>query len=196
MRNARNKNATRRAAIKDYLREYDRESHILIVDDDSSLLKFFKIHLNKFFSKIVVVDSGKEALLAIQDREINLVLTDIRMPKVNGLQLMKKIRKLHPEIPILLISGEPITEEMAETVGSSDGFLAKPFSVDDLNSYLNRGVDLHLAMKELATLLNDPSKIRTAMTCTDESIRKHVEKDSVPHARALMAKIKTMSAKL
>lgn len=196
MKNARNKNTRPRAAIKNYLREYDRESHILIVDDDSSLLKFFKIHLNKFFSKIVVVDSGKEALLAIQDREINLVLTDIRMPKVNGLQLMKKIRKLHPEIPILLISGEPITEEMAETVGSSDGFLAKPFSVDDLNSYLNRGVDLHLAMKELATLLNDPSKIRTAMACTDESIRKHVEKDSVPHARTLMAKIKTMSAKL
>ena len=189
------KNATARAAIKNSLREYDRESHILIVDDDSSLLKFFKIHLNKFFSKIIVVDSGKEALLAIQDREINLVLSDIRMPKVDGLQLMSKIRKLHPEIPILLISGEPITEEMAAIVESADGFLAKPFSVDELNSYINRGVDLHLVMKELSTILNDPSKIRTAILCSEASLRKHVEKDSVPHARTLIDKIKALTAK-
>lgn len=189
------KKAVARAAVKHSLREYDRESHILIVDDDSSLLKFFKIHLNKFFSKIIVVDSGKDALLAIQDREINLVLSDIRMPKVDGLQLMSKIRKLHPEIPILLISGEPVTEEMAAIIQTSDGFLAKPFSVDELNNYINRGVDLHLVMKELSTILNNPSKIRTAMSCSGESLRKYVEKDSMPHARTLIDKIKTLSAK-
>ena len=43
-------------------RPYDRESNVLIVDDDSTLLKFFKIHLNKFFSRVVVVENAKSAL--------------------------------------------------------------------------------------------------------------------------------------
>ena len=176
-------------------RQYDRESHILIVDDDSSLLKFFKIHLNKFFSKILVVESGKDALEAIKTREIDLVLTDIRMPKIDGLVLMGKIRKLHPEIPILLISGEPVTDDMSKLVKSADGFLTKPFSVDELNAYINRGVDLRFAMKELIALLNNPLQIRTAMTCNAESIRKLVTKDSAPSARAILEKIQTLTDK-
>ena len=49
-------------------RAYDLDSNILIVDDDSTLLKFFKIHLNKFFSRVVVVESGKAALESMKDR--------------------------------------------------------------------------------------------------------------------------------
>ncbi len=180
---------------KKLARQYDRESHILIVDDDSSLLKFFKIHLNKFFSKILVVESGKDALEAIKTREIDLVLTDIRMPKTDGLVLMGKIRKLHPEIPILLISGEPVTDDMSKLVKSADGFLTKPFSVDELNAFINRGVDLRLAMKELIAVLNNPLQIRTAMTCNAESIRKLVTKDSAPSARAILEKIQTLTDK-
>lgn len=180
---------------KKIARQYDRESHILIVDDDSSLLKFFKIHLNKFFSKILVVESGKDALEAIKTREIDLVLTDIRMPKTDGLVLMGKIRKLHPEIPILLISGEPVPDDMSKLVKSADGFLTKPFSVDELNAFINRGVDLRLAMKELIAVLNNPLQIRTAMTCNAESIRKLVTKDSAPSARAILEKIQTLTDK-
>ncbi|NBX24419.1 MAG: hypothetical protein EBR52_10065, partial [Microbacteriaceae bacterium] len=47
-------------------RPYDRTSFILVVDDDDSLLKFFKIHLNKFFSRVIVVESAKDALAQLK----------------------------------------------------------------------------------------------------------------------------------
>ena len=181
-----------RSVEKKATRAYDRESHILIVDDDSSLLKFFKIHLNKFFSKVLVVETGKDALDAIKERPVDVVLTDIRMPKIDGLTLMAKIRKSHPEIPILLISGEPITDSAEKIVKAADGFLAKPFTVDELNDYINNGVDLCLAMKELTAILNNPAKIRAAMECNSESISKYVTKDSLPLARSSLEKIRTM----
>ena len=60
---------------------------ILIVDDDQTLLKFFKIHLNKFFSRVIVVKNAKEAVETLKSKQIDLVLSDIRMPRVDGLQL-------------------------------------------------------------------------------------------------------------
>ena len=70
-----------------------KEPHILVVDDDSTLLKFFKIHLNKYFSKVIVVDSPVKAIEIIKDQEIDLVISDYKMPKSNGVQLAKKNQK-------------------------------------------------------------------------------------------------------
>jgi two-component system, NtrC family, C4-dicarboxylate transport response regulator DctD len=173
-------------------RDYDRESHILIVDDDSSLLKFFKIHLNKFFSKILVVDNGKDALTAISEREIDVVLSDIRMPKIDGLALMEKIRKLHPEIPVLLISGEPIVTPKDDLVESADGFLTKPFSIEDLNAFINRGVDLRFAIKDMVAMLKNPKKIRDAMAGNEDALEKLVAKGSLAAAQKILVRLQSL----
>jgi DNA-binding NtrC family response regulator len=176
-------------------RPYDRESNVLIVDDDSTLLKFFKIHLNKFFSRVVVVESAKAALAAMKERDMDLILTDIRMPKIDGLELMTKIRKQHPDIPVLLISGEPMSETQQATVNSADGFLTKPFSVDELNDYMSRGIDLRNAMKELVPYLKDKKKIREAMKAKPADLEKLIKKGSTIPAKDAQKKIKTFVKK-
>lgn len=176
-------------------RPYDRESNVLIVDDDSTLLKFFKIHLNKFFSRVVVVESAKAALAAMKEREMDLILTDIRMPKIDGLELMTKIRKNHPDIPILLISGEPMSEEQQVIVNSADGFLSKPFTVDELNEYMGRGIDLRNAMKELVPHLKDKKKIRDAIKAKPADLEKLIKKGSTLAAKDAQRKIKTFGKK-
>ena len=109
-------------------RAYDRTSYILVVDDDNTLLKFFKIHLNKFFSRVVVVKNAKEATDAMREKEIDLVITDIRMPRMDGLQLMKRVRKHDSTIPVLIVSGALMTEEQEEICNNdADGFLRTPF---------------------------------------------------------------------
>ena len=170
-------------------RDYDRESNVLIVDDDSTLLKFFKIHLNKFFSRVTVVESAKEALEAIKTKNIDLVLTDIRMPKVDGLELMTKIHKNHPDIPILLISGEPMNPEQQEICLMADGFLPKPFSVDELNDYICRGIDLRNAIKELLPILKEPKSIRAAISAKPNALEKLVRKGESPRAMECLTKI-------
>lgn len=171
-------------------RPYDRESNVLIVDDDSTLLKFFKIHLNKFFSRVVVVENAKAALAAMKERDMDLILTDVRMPKIDGLELMTKIRKNHADIPILLISGEPMDSAQQEIFDSADGFLAKPFTIEELNDYMCRGIDLRNAMKEMLPLLKDKKKIRQAMKAKPAELEKLILKGSIDIARETQKKIK------
>ena len=81
------------------------EKHILIVDDDNTLLKFFKIHLNKFFSKIIVAKNATEALEIIKSKDVDLIISDFKMPRVDGVQFMRKAKKHDPLVPFLFISG-------------------------------------------------------------------------------------------
>lgn len=137
-------------------RAYDRTSHILIVDDDETLLKFFKIHLNKFFSRVLVVKNGKEAIDTLKEKEIDLILTDIRMPRVDGLQLLNKVRKLDASIPVFLISGGLIEDEQAAAIDElADGFLRKPFTIEEIQSFIEQGMNRREVLKNLAEVLDD-----------------------------------------
>jgi DNA-binding NtrC family response regulator len=134
---------------------YDRLSYILVVDDDDTLLKFFKIHLNKFFSKVIVVKNAKEAIEMLRDKEIDLVITDIRMPRMDGTQLMKRVRKHDSSIPVLIISGALLNPEQTEATKEADGYLRKPFSVDQLHEFISRGMERREQMKKLVEFIPD-----------------------------------------
>jgi DNA-binding response OmpR family regulator len=145
-------------------RAYDRTSYILVVDDDNTLLKFFKIHLNKFFSRVIVVKNAKEAIDTLREKEIDLVLTDIRMPRMDGLQLMKRIRRHDSSIPVLIISGALLTEEQSQVAeDDADGYLRKPFSVDDLHAYLDAGMELREQYKQLLEFVPDKKQFRDVL---------------------------------
>jgi DNA-binding NtrC family response regulator len=145
-------------------RAYDRTSFVLVVDDDDTLLKFFKIHLNKSFSRVIVVDSAKDAMVQLKEKEIDLVLTDIRMPKVDGIELMAKVRRFDPTIPVLILSGAVLDDEQtAACLDDADGFLRKPFSFDDLHNFIDRGMKLREAFKEMAGIMRDQKNFRALL---------------------------------
>lgn len=172
-------------------REYDRTSYILIVDDDNTLLKFFKIHLNKFFSRVIVVKNAKEAVDTMREKTIDLVISDIRMPKVDGLQLLKKVRAHDPLIPVLLISGatlDPAQED--EAIKLADGYLRKPFGVDDLNDFIDRGMQMRDAMVKLATFTTKKKEIRLALHGETDMKKIIKDADSLKQANALVASLK------
>ena len=156
-------------------RPYDRTSYILVVDDDDTLLKFFKIHLNKFFSRVIVVKNAKEAVETLRTKSIDLVITDFRMPGMDGTQLMKKIRKHDPSIPVLIISGALLSDETAEKCEKeADGFLRKPFTVDGLHGFIESGMKRREKLMRLSSFLTDKKVIRDVLggktklsTCTE-----------------------------
>jgi two-component system, NtrC family, C4-dicarboxylate transport response regulator DctD len=176
-------------------RPYDRTSNVLIVDDDDTLLKFFKIHLNKFFSKVVVVENAKQALDTMKTKEIDVVLSDIRMPKIDGLQLMGKIRKEHPDIPILLVSGEPMDDEQQSELDKADGFLPKPFTVDQLNDFIHFGADFRQTLKTLAACLKDPKKVRDALNADAAGLKKLCAAGQTDAANSIVAQWKEFKDK-
>lgn len=145
-------------------RVYDRTSYVLVVDDDDTLLKFFKIHLNKSFSRVIVVDSAKDAMKQLKEKEIDLVLTDITMPKMDGIELMAKVRRFDPTIPVLIISGAILDQEQTEAcMNEADGYLRKPFSFEDLHDFIGRGMKLREAFKEMAEIMRDRKNFRALL---------------------------------
>jgi DNA-binding NtrC family response regulator len=173
-------------------RAYNRTSYILVVDDDNTLLKFFKIHLNKFFSRVIVVKNAKEAIEVLREKEIDLVLTDVRMPRMNGLDLMKRVRKIDSAIPVLLISGALLDDEQEELVEAADGFLRKPFSVDDLHAYLDRGMELREKYLELAGMLPDKKAVRDVLR-GKAKLKKFIKDETIETAEALVNELKRVS---
>lgn len=139
---------------------YDRTSYILVVEDDETLLKFFKIHLNKFFSKVIVVKNAKEALETMKTTNIDLVVSDFKMPKMDGIQLMRKVKKADPTIPFIFVSGFLMEPEQEQTCNTeADGFLKKPFEVDSFNNMVTAGMLRRDKMIRLTQIVNDKKKV-------------------------------------
>ena len=136
--------------------EETKEPNILVVDDDSTLLKFFKIHLNKFFSKVIVVDSPLKAVDLVKEGGIDLVISDYKMPKATGVQLAKKIKNIDASIPVFMISGALISEKENEKIENKiDKFLQKPFSVEQLHEYIELGLKYRESYSELLDIVGD-----------------------------------------
>ena len=157
-------------------------SYVLVVDDDNTLLKFFKIHLNKFFSRVLVVKNAKEAIATLKEKEIDLVISDIRMSRMDGIQLMKKIRRFDPTIPVFLVSGALLSDDQKEEVDTkADGFLRKPFSIDELHEFIDCGMKFRDVYKKVHDIVTDKKKFteiirgkRDIKTIKNEDERKKV----------------------
>lgn len=110
------------------------KAKILVVDDDSNLLELLVDTLTAIDYQAVAAPGGIEALDLLQHDSFDLIITDIRMPDVDGLQLLKRVRRHHPNTPVLFITGV----ESPEIIGRAmpDGFLAKPFRISQLEQLI------------------------------------------------------------
>lgn len=167
--------------------ELQKESHILIVDDDSTLLKFFKIHLNKIYSKVIVVPNGKEAMAVIKEKAIDLVLSDNRMPGVDGLELLKKIKRFNAAIPVVLISGAMLDAAQEQDLQeNADGFMKKPFDVDALHALIDRNLVKRQHLLKLEQFCKTPKSFKDLVK-GKSTVAKSVKKQHVSDAEEIYA---------
>lgn len=101
--------------------------YILVVDDDRDCLEMFRNFLLQEGFSVKCATSGDEALSTLKDSTIHLMITDLNMPKMNGIELAKKASIIMPFMPIILHSGDisPELPLLAEVVGISR-VMAKP----------------------------------------------------------------------
>ena len=110
-----------------------QEENILIVDDDINILELLQRHLKSLGYHTYKAVSVKEAVHILKDTDIHLLITDIQMPEVNGLQLLKFTNEHYPKIPKLVVTGYPSVIGALEVMksGATD-YLSKPFTKDEL----------------------------------------------------------------
>ncbi len=116
-----------------------KEQHILIVDDEAVIRKGISRVLQKKGITSEQAANGREALLQLAKQPMDLVLLDIRMPDMDGIELLKTIRANYPDTKVIMITGYPTIDSAVHCtkLGALD-YLVKPFRLDDLESALNK----------------------------------------------------------
>jgi DNA-binding NtrC family response regulator len=108
--------------------------NILIIDDERSIRNTLKEILEYENNKVEAIESGKQAIELIKKQEFDIVFCDIKMPEIDGIEVLKEIHSIKPEMPIIMISGHGNIETAVEAIklGAYD-FIQKPL---DLNRIL------------------------------------------------------------
>jgi len=117
------------------------KARLLVVDDEPDIVQIFKLALQQDARFVVdAFTNPKEALQSFKSNaeSYNLMITDIRMPELSGIQLTKKVKEINPNVKVVLTTAFEMREnELSETFTSSehiDGFIQKPIGIDDLNN--------------------------------------------------------------
>jgi CheY-like chemotaxis protein len=114
---------------------------ILIVDDNPNMSSLLAEMLEVFDYESVRAADGLEAIEKIEQNNISLVITDMRMPKMSGLDLLQKIKEKKPGLPVVVISGYALDDEGSNLLSNmADGFLNKPFKMSDIEQLLKQVV--------------------------------------------------------
>ena len=118
---------------------------VLLVDDEERILKVGREICNALGYNVITAASGKEALKSYKDRKnkINLVILDMIMPGMNGLETFLELKKLNPDIKVLLSTGYSIDEKAKEMLRQGcKGFILKPYGVIDFSHKLREILEL------------------------------------------------------
>mgnify|MGYP003646691712 FL=1 len=109
------------------------KENVLIVDDDLNILELIHRHLQSFNYHTYKAVSVKEALMILKDSKIDLLITDLRMPDVDGLQLVKYVSEHYPKLPKLVVTGYPSVDDALSVIKSGAlDYLVKPFTKEEL----------------------------------------------------------------
>jgi CheY-like chemotaxis protein len=107
--------------------------NILVVDDEEMIRESIKDILSALGYNIITAPSGKEAIAILRKhRRIHLAIVDYVMPKMNGIETIKRLKGINPNIKILLSSGHTDREQLKMKDSRIDGFLLKPYHISDL----------------------------------------------------------------
>jgi two-component system, NtrC family, response regulator PilR len=122
---------------------------LLVVDDEPSMREFLEIMLSQEGYQVTLAASGEEGFKAYRQEEHDLVLTDVKMPGMSGLELIKEIHSLDPSIPIIAITAYACADDAIRAVraGAYD-YLSKPFQIDDLRVIIRNALETRRLRKE------------------------------------------------
>lgn len=126
---------------------------ILVVDDDKSMRDFLEIFLKQENYKVKCAISGKNAYELLEKKEFDLVITDIKMPGINGVDVLKKVNLLNLSTPVIMITAFASNETALEAINQGVyDYIAKPFNIDEMRIIIKRALERKRLLDENAYL--------------------------------------------
>ena len=119
-----------------------KKKKILVVDDEQDVRETLESVLSKLDYDPIVAPGGKEALELIKKNNVDIVLSDLYMPEMDGIELLKRVKTENRNIVFLMITAHPTIETAVDAIkkGAYD-YLTKPFHIDEVKMKLNRALE-------------------------------------------------------
>jgi len=128
-------------------------SRVLVVDDEKSILTLLEEALTQWGYQVTAAGTGAEALAALRTQVFDAALTDVRMPDMSGLDLLREIKKRDESIEVVIMTGYPTISSAVEALkeGAYD-YLSKPLILDELRHLMQRLMERRFLRGEVQTL--------------------------------------------
>ena len=121
-----------------------KKENLLIVDDDIHILELLQRHLQSWNFHSYKAVSVREAVQILRDTNIDLLITDLRMPEIDGTQLIKFVSEHYPNLPKLVITGYPSVQDSLKAIKSGVvDYLTKPFTKEELKAAIDTSLRQH-----------------------------------------------------
>jgi len=145
---------------------------ILVVDDEDSMCQYLSILLRKEGYSVRTAHSGAEALAAIEQEPADLVMTDIQMPKMDGIQLLKGIKALDPTTPVVIMTAYASEQSAIDAVNlGAFSYLQKHCKNDEIKIVVRNALALRQAKTEAQELRRELTKKKSSKSIIGQSPR-------------------------
>ena len=115
------------------------KERILVVDDEGNVREMVSKIINLIGHEVVTTGSGKEALEILKNGPFSIMITDVKMPEIDGFELMKAVRNQFPDIHIICMTAHEASYTYSDVVGvGAKDYITKPFTIDEMRAKLNR----------------------------------------------------------
>lgn len=122
----------------------DKRIRVLLVDDDPGVLQLLSMRLEALNFEVICADGGETALAKLQTESANIVISDLRMDGMDGIELFEKIQHRYPSIPVIVLTAHgSIKEAVSATQKGVFSFLTKPVDKDELLSSIQQALNLN-----------------------------------------------------
>ncbi|HEX3768354.1 MAG TPA: sigma-54 dependent transcriptional regulator [Puia sp.] len=164
-------------------------SNILIIDDEKAIRKTLSEILSYEGYKIDEAGDGEEGFRKFREKEYDVILCDIKMPKMDGIEFLEKSKELNPDLPIIMISGHGTIETAVEAVkkGAYD-YISKPPDLNRLLITIRNAMDKTSLVAETKVLKRKVSRVQDMIgeSTPIHKIRETIEKVAPTDARILI----------
>jgi DNA-binding NtrC family response regulator len=128
-------------------------AHILLIDDEAIALANLSHVLERAGHRVTACLDGTEGLVALAREPFDLVLTDLKMPKVDGMEVLRQVREKHPDVPVVVITGHATLDSAVEAMkAGAFHYLAKPFRLAEAREVVKSALELRRVKRENSEL--------------------------------------------
>jgi len=128
------------------------EANILVVEDDEGLSRFIELELIHDGYAVTKADNGRDALSIALSGEFDLILLDIMLPGLNGLEVMRRLQQAKPTPVILLTARDAVMDKVAGLDAGAVDYVTKPFAIEELLARIRVALKVHGKAREIVAV--------------------------------------------